>query len=326
MLAVKNWYEKSAAVAIFKQLARNKLTLAAIIYIGLFWLVGLVGIIQLLLGAVGLEFPFTPYDYREQNLDIIRQGPSLAHPFGTDFLGGDMLTRVIISIRMAVMLSFLVILFGGLILPIIFGLISGYFGGIIDYLIMRVGEILDAVPGFFMILFITVSLRPRYEVLFDSFGSSWYWLIKEGIIDFGLIFLVLSVFFWVGGARIIRSQTFSLREMPYIDAARVLGASPWRIMRRHILPNLLGIIILSVFGTLASIILLDIGISFFGLGVRPPHPSFGILFSESANYQILASSPHLLIFPGVIVILYIFSLLFIEMNLNRIVSSFYSRR
>lgn len=315
MTVIMDWYRRSATVAMFKALVENKLALAAIIYVALFYLVGI----------IGATF-FAPYDFREQNYELLRAGSSWAHPFGTDLLGRDMLTRVLYSMRTTAMLTILVIVFGGLFLPIGLGVAAGYFGKTWDWIIMRTGEILDAVPGFFMILFIMITLRPRYESFIDSMGPDWYFLIREGIIDFTIILFVMSVFFWVRGARVIRAQTFSLREMPYVDSARVLGAGSFRIITKHILPNLLGIIVLSVFTTLAAVVFLDIAISFFGMGMRPPHPSFGIMFNESANVQILRGSPHMLIFPGTIVILFILSLFYIEKTLNVIVNAFYSRR
>lgn len=315
MIAFTNWYERSAAVAMFRALIANKLALAALIYVVLFYLTGI----------IGATF-FSPYDFREQNYELLRAGTSWAHPFGTDLLGRDVLTRVLYSMRTTAMLTVLVIVFGGLFIPIGLGVAAGYFGKIWDWTIMRTGEILDAVPRFFMILFITITLRPRYEEIIDSMGEDWYFLIREGIIDFTLILAVMTIFSWVSGARVIRAQTFVLREMPYVDSARVLGAGSFRIITKHILPNLLGIIVLSVFTTLAAVVFLDIAISFFGMGIRPPHPSFGIMFNESANAQILRGSPHMLIFPGTIVILFILSLFYIEKTLNVIVNAFYSRR
>ncbi len=320
MNRVPNWMKNSSAIAIMQILLRNKIALVAMIYVMLFYLVGL---------GMTVEFfgvDLAPYDFREQNYDAIREGPSWSHPFGTDLLGRDLLTRVLYSMRTMVYLTILVIITGGLILPVGLGLLAGYFGKKWDWIIMRFGEVLDAVPGFFMILFITVMLRPRYENMIASFGSDWYFLIREGIIDFLLILFVLTIFSWVRGARVIRAQTFSLREMPYVDSARVLGANHMRLILKHILPNLLGIIVLSVFSTLAAVVFLDIAISFFGLGIRPPHPSFGILFNETANVQVLRSSPHLLIFPGIIVIFFILSLFYIEKTLNVIVNAFTSRK
>ncbi len=320
MTTLLNWTKNSAAVAIFKQLISNKIALFAVIYVVLFYLVGIV------MTAEFFGVSIAPYDFREQNYEALRQGSSWSHPFGTDLLGRDQLTRVLYSMRTLVFLTILVMITGGLVLPVGLGLVAGYFGKKWDWTIMRIGEIFDAIPGFFMIIFITVTLRPRYESIVDSLGSGWYFLIREGILDFLLILFVLTIFSWVKGARVIRAQTFTLREMPYVDSARVLGASHARIIMKHILPNLLGIIVLSLFSTLAAVVFLDIAIAFFGLGIRPPHPSFGILFNETANVQILRSSPHMLIFPGVIVILFIMSFFYIEKTLNVIVNAFYSRR
>jgi len=313
-----SWHKRSALFAMFRELLKNKIALLAVIYVGLFYLVGL---------AVTFEWfglSVTPYDYREQDYDILRQGPTWAHPFGVDLLGRDLLTRIMYSMRTVVWLTILVVITGGLFLPITLGVIAGYFGKTWDTVIMQLGYILDAVPAFFMILFIILTLRPRYEQLFEPLGNTGYSLIREGIVDFFLIFLVISLFSWVAGARVIRSLTLSLRELGYIDSARVLGASSFRIITRHIIPNLMRIIVLSVAGLLASVITIDLALSFFGLGIRPPNPSFGIMFSQSGNEQILKTSPHLLVIPGSIVILFILSVTYIGMKLQILVNSFTS--
>jgi len=286
--------------------------------------------IFLLFCLVGLanqfDLPLTPYGYEEIDYQAVRAGPSLAHWFGTDLIGRDMLTRVIFSMGTSVMLAILVVLFGGLIPGVTLGHIAGYFGGWIDEIIMRGGEVLANVPPFFMFLYLTLSLRPRYDEFFYSFGGVGEWLIKEGIVDFSMIFIVFSMFYWLGSARIIRSQVLSLREMPYVDSAKVLGASSLRIIIRHILPNNLGIIVLWMFQAMGAVVLTEVGLSFFGLGIRPPHPSFGVLFSENINsIRILDTCPHLLIFPGVIASVFILSFAFLEMNLNSILNSLYKK-
>lgn len=317
---IRNKEKPSIIVDIAKAMLKNKIVVFASIYLVLFYLIGIVACF-----AGFFDLPLTPYGYEEIDYSAVREGPSWLHWFGTDLIGRDVFTRVIFSIGTSVELSILVVLFGGLAIGVTLGLIAGYFGGWKDEIIMRIGEVFAMLPPFFMFLYLTLSLRPRYENFFYSLGGMGEWLIKEGIVDFSMIFFVFSLFYWVGSARIIRSETLKLREMPYVDAARVLGASPLRIIVRHILPNLLGIIVLWGFSALGSVVLLEVGLSFFGLGIRPPHPSFGVMFSEISSIRLLDTHPHLLIFPGIIVSLFIFSFAFLEMNLNRIIQTLYSK-
>ena len=305
---------------ILRELLKSKLVIVALVYIGFFFLGGLIG-----------PF-FALYGYEYIDYDHVRESPSMAHWFGTDLVGRDIFTRVLYSMRTTIFLSILVAVFGGIAIGVALGLISGYFagrdfrkGGWIDALIMRLGEVLSSVPPFFMFLFLTVSLRPRYEEFFYSLGFVGDWVIKEGIVDFMTIFLIFSFFYWVGEARIIRAQTLTVKSLPYVDAARVLGAPTGRIILRHILPNISGVIILWIFSTLGSAALLEVGLSFLGLGIRPPHPSFGVMFSDISSVRLLAAYPHLLLFPAIFVSLYIFAFWKIEMDLNRIIQSLYGK-
>lgn len=295
---------------------KNKITIGVMalsMFFSAIWLMNILGV------------PLTPYGYEQIDYGAVRQGPSLAHWFGTDLIGRDVFTRVIFSMGTTIELAILIVFFGGLVIGVALGLIAGYFGGKIDSLIMRVGELFAIMPPFFMFLYLTMTLRPRYENFFYSLGGTGEWLIKEGIVDFSMIFLVFSIFFWIGSARIIRSETLRLREMPYIDASRILGASPSRIILRHILPNLLGIITLWVFEALGSAAMAEIGVSWFGLGIRPPHPSFGVMFSEISSVRLLATYPHLLIFPGLVVSLFVFCFAFLQMKLDIILNTLYTK-
>lgn len=312
--------EPSLIKDVWKALLKNKLAVCALIFLAIFFLIGFTA------ALAGLfDFSITPYGYDEIDYQAVKQGPSWSHWLGTDLIGRDILTRVIFSMGTTVELAILIVIFGGLVIGVALGLAAGYFGGKIDSIIMRLGEVLTIMPPFFMFLYLTMTLRPRYENLFYGMGSAGEWLIKEGIVDFSMIFLVFSLFFWVGSARIIRSETLKLREMPYIDASRILGASSFRIILRHILPNLLGIITLWVFEALGSAAMAEIGLSFFGLGIRPPHPSFGIMFSEISSVRLLGSYPHLLVFPGLIVSLFIFSFAFLQMKLDIILNTLYTK-
>ena len=296
-------------------LLSRKIVLVAAVFVGSFYLVGIFGWI------------FAPYDYRVQDFDVIRQGPSSAHWFGTDLLGRDLFTRILYAARTSTILSLAVALIGGLPIGVALGMIAGYYGKWVDFIIMRVGELLVSVPALFLILFLRATVRDRYDgFIFENLGSFGETLARQGWIDLFVIFLVTSLIYWVGPARLFRSQILVLRSSVFVKSSIVLGASSGRIIFKHILPQLVPLIVLSGFSMLAGVIGTEIALSFFGLGIRPPTPSFGAMISEVSSIQMLGASPYLLLFPGMIAALYIFSLLFIEMNTNQVLSSIYERR
>jgi ABC-type dipeptide/oligopeptide/nickel transport system permease subunit len=292
----------------------RKILLAALISIVLFYVVGLFGWI------------FSPYDYRVQDFSAIRQGPSMAHWFGTDLLGRDIFSRILFAARTSVFLSLMVVFTGGLPFAVAVGILSGYLGRGVDFLIMRVGELLQSIPALFLILFLTATVRPRYDNFIFSLGSFGREIARQGWADLFLIFIITSLIYWVGPARLYRSQILVLRESLFVDSAKVLGASAKRIIGRHLLPHIYPLIVYSGFSMLASVIFTEIALSFFGIGIRPPTPSFGAMIREASNIQLLDTSAHLLLFPALVAIFYIFSLLFSEMNINQILSSVYERR
>ena len=298
---------------IARLLWKDRMSRIAMIYVGFFFSLGI------------LSFIWTPYDYREQALSVARQGPSWAHWFGTDLLGRDMFTRVLLAARITNILIIMTIVAGGLPLSIFLGVVSGYFGGKVDWGIMRFGELFIALPPLLFILLLTATMRPLYDSFLFDLGFVGEWSVRTGVADLLLIFTVTSLIFWVGGARIYRSQVLNLRNAPFVEGARMLGADNKRIIRRHILPQLYPFIAHSAFLMIAGVIGTEIALSFFGIGIRPPHPSFGAMFSESASVQLLNSAAHLLVIPGAIVGCFLFSILFLELRLTVILASIYER-
>ena len=251
--------------------------------------------------------------YRDQNLEQVLQGPSLDHPFGTDRLGRDLLSRVIWASRTTVIVTVATLLTGGLILAVSLGLISGYVGGWVDTLIMRVGDTFASLPTILMLILINATLKDQVrEVARDvedltGIGG----IVSSGAPDYFLIFGALSLFGWVSGARIIRSQILALRETEFILAAHMVGASTSRIMFRHLLPNVANIIIVSLSLGLAGIAGSEIVLTWFGVGIQPPNPSFGAMIFEASSVRTINNDPHLLLFPGAVVagLLFSFNLL-----------------
>lgn len=276
-----------------------------------------------LLGTIG--WIFAPYDYRAQDLTAIRQAPSFEHWFGTDLLGRDIFTRVLYAARTSTILSLAVAVVGGLPIAVAMGMIAGYYGKRVDFIIMRIGELLISVPALFLILFLRATVRERYDTFIYNLGPLGESLARQGWMDLAVIFLVTSFIYWVGPARLFRSQVLILRNSLFVKSSIVIGSSQGKIIWKHIFPHLIPLIVLSAFSMLAGVIGTEIALSFFGIGIRPPTPSFGAMISE-VNIQLLSASPHLLLFPGLIAALFIYSLLFIEMNLNQVLSSIYERR
>jgi peptide/nickel transport system permease protein len=277
-----------------RRLLRKKIAVAALVFIVVFYFCGLFAPVV------------APRSYTDQNLDAVNQGPSLAHPLGTDSLGRDMLSRVIWASRTTVVVTVATIITGGLVLSVGLGLLAGYAGGKVDTAIMRLGDVFFGLPGIPMLIMINATIGERVR------GWGWLGAIEkdlriDGFPDYFVIFGALSLFFWVGGARVIRSQVLALRETEYVTAARAMGASTWRIIGRHLLPNVSNIVIVSLSASLGAIAGTEIMLSWFGVGVQPPTPSFGAMLYEGGSIRTLQANPHLLLVPGIIVAALIFS-------------------
>ena len=281
-------------------------------------------IVIITLYMVGIFAPvIAPYDYAEQNLDISFQGPSLDHPFGTDRNGRDLLSRTIWAMRTTVVVTLATIATGGILLPLTLGMLAGYRRGMTDSLIMRTGEILASLPGLPMLILINATLRPRFvesaENLGEKVGTTWF--TDSGFADYFLIFFVLSLFGWVGGARLIRTQTLTLRGADYVRAAESFGASTPRILFRHLLPGVMPLIILGLSAGLGTIALAEIGLTFIGVGIQPPQPSFGALIADGSPRTVFENHPELLLVPGSVVVLLLLSFNLLGDAMNDVMTS-----
>ena len=275
---------------------QKKLARFALISILLFYLIGLIG----LLDSLGL--PILPYDPVATNLSARYQSPSLVHPFGTDILGRDIMTRVIYAMTTSSLISLMAFIGGGVLINITLSLVAGYYGGLRDSIIVKLGETLSGVPTLILMIVITASLGPPYKDAIRSISEfiHWDWLAQSGIAEIFLLFVVLSLIGWVGSVFLLRSRIAVLRELGFVESARALGASDARIMFWHILPNLMGLILLSLSGLLIAAIGTEIGLSYLGLGVKAPNPSFGVMFFSS-DVATLQNHTYIFIPPAVIV-------------------------
>ena len=219
----------------------------------------------------------SPYSPSAMNLDAILAPPSSAHWLGTDSLGRDILTRLLYGGRVSLWVGFVAV---GISVSIgaSLGLVAGYFRGLVDEAIMRLVDIMLCFPSFFLILAVIAFLEPS---LFN-------------------IMVVIGLTSWMGVARLVRAETLSLRERDYVAAARLSGAGLGRILFIHILPNALAPILVSATLGVAGAILVESSLSFLGLGVQPPAPSWGNMLLEGK--EALEISPWLSVFPGLAIL------------------------
>src|SRR5262245_3077442 len=208
--------------------------------------------------------------------------PGGAHPLGADFMGRDMWSRIVYGARISLAVGIGSTVLGCLI-GVIAGLLSGYFGGWLDLIVQRLIDIMQALPLLVMALVMAASLGPS---------------LSNTIIAISIP-LVPHV------ARVIRSHTLMLRELPYVEAARAAGMNEVSIAMRHVLPNTLAPLIVLATAQLGSAILTEAALSFLGLGIPEPHPSWGRMLSESAA-EYVRTAPWLVIFPGVAISLAVF--------------------
>ena len=282
---------------ILRRLVRKRLAVVALVVIVIIYLAGIFAPLV------------APYGFADTDFANTFAGPSLEHPLGTDRLGRDLLSRVMWSAQTTVIISAAAILTGGLALGVTLGLLAGYAGGRIDNLIMRVADTFFGLPEILMLLLITATVRPRVEDFFDKFDG---WPIlgglnEAGLPDYFLIFGVLSLFGWVGMARIVRSQVLSLRETDYVMAARAAGARTPRVLFHHLLPNVSNIVIVAITFSLGAIAGTEIALTWLGLGIQPPHPSFGVMIFDASGLTTLRAHPNLMLVPAVAVAALLFS-------------------
>lgn len=227
-----------------------------------------------------------PYDYAQQDLELGATPPSAAHWLGTDIFGRDLLTQIMFGGRISLAVGFIATAVA-LLIGVTWGAIAGYMGGRVDTVMMRLVDIIYALP--FMIFIV---------LLMVVFGRNML-----------LLFLAIGAVEWLTMARIMRSQVQSLRQQEFVEAAISLGLPTATIIRRHLIPNALGPIIVYTTLTIPSVMLLEAFLSFLGLGVQPPETSWGLLISYGA--ESMEEYPWLLLFPGLALTLTLFSLNFL---------------
>jgi len=218
-------------------------------------------------------FPPVPYSATEYDLTATLEGPSKKHWLGTDDRGRDVLARMIYGARISLSVGFVAVSIAAII-GVFLGSVAGYFGGIVDHIINRLIEIILTIPTFFLIIAIIAFLPPSiYNIM-----------------------AVIGLTGWTGIARLVRAEILKLKKMEFVLAARALGASHARIIGRHLLPNAMAPVLVSVVFGIAGAILTESSLSFLGFGVPPPTPSWGDILSQSRDY--IEFAWWLTIFPG----------------------------
>jgi len=260
------------------------------------------GVILIFLGLACFLIPlFTKHNYYEQDLNLGATPPGSAHWLGTDKLGRDQFVRILIGGRVSIMVA-LCATFVSLTIGVFYGAIAGFVGGKMDAFMMRVVDILYSLPFTIFVILILV--------FFKDAEAHFRWLEKAGIpFNLLLLFGAIGVVEWLTMARIVRGQVMSLKKQEFIEAAQALGLRKRRIILRHMIPNILGPIIVYTTLTIPSVMLLEAFLSFLGLGVQPPMSSWGLLIKEGAD--VMEEYPWLLMYPGFVLAITLFSLNFL---------------
>jgi peptide/nickel transport system permease protein len=248
---------------------------------------GAVFILIVALSAIAADF-ITPYEYQAQDLERYREGPSSAHLLGTDSYGRDVLSRVIYGGRISLSVGIVAVIIAQGI-AVVLGSIAGYYGGTSDWIVMRLVDVVMTFPWLIMVIMMVSLLGPS---------------VLNAMLAIGILG-------WTHPTRLIRGQILSIREMDFVLAARSVGVRPRRIIARHILPGVVGPLVVSATFMVASAILLEAGLSFLGLGVQPPTASWGNMMNAAMELIILEDMPWLWIPPGLMVALSVLAINFI---------------
>ena len=263
--------KRSQWLAVWKRLKRNKAAM-----------VGLAILVILVITAIFAPL-IAPYGYDDQSLENRLQGPSAAHWFGTDNFGRDIFSRIVYGSRFSLQVGFIAVGIGAIAGGSL-GAVAGFYGNKLDNVIMRIMDVLLAIPGILLAISIVASLGPGLTNVMIAVGI--------GAIP--------------GYARIVRASVLTVRDQEFVEAARAVGTSDFRIVMKHIIPNAMAPIIVQATLGVAGAILSAAGLSFIGLGIQPPSPEWGAMLSEGR--QFLRDNPHVTTFPGLAIMFTIFAL------------------
>ena len=289
----------------FRRLRKNKVAMASLIIIIL---------IMILSFIVPSFYPYSyktqikgannlaPMQYSQDELARIDAGESVfPHILGTDKMGRDYAIRVMMGSRISLMVGLIATAFI-LVIGSIYGSVAAFFGGWVDLVMMRIVDIIYTVPDVLLIVLLSFAIKSPLESLAQVPGFGWVQTVGTNLIS---IFIVFALLYWVGMARMVRSQILMLKESEYVTAARALGAKNGRIIKKHLLTNCIGTLIVTTTLQIPSSIFTESFLSFLGLGVAVPLPSLGSLASEAING--INTYPYLLFIPSILISLIILS-------------------
>ena len=284
-----------------RRLVRNKMAMTCLVILVLITLIAI---------FVPMFYPYSytkqdvsakylqPFEYSKKEMVKINKGEFVfPHIMGTDNLGRDYAIRVIYGTRISLMVGFVSALIV-VVIGILYGSISGYFGGKVDIIMMRIVDIIYSLPDVLIVILLSVAIKDIISLSKNEL------IIKLGA---GMIsiFIVFGLLYWVGMARQVRGQILSIKEQEYVLAARAMGASPMHIIMKHMIPNCVSVIIITAAMQIPSAIFTESFLSFVGMGVSMPMPSLGSLASDARSG--LVSYPYMLVFPAATIFLIVLS-------------------
>ena len=268
---------------VWRRLRKNKLALVGLGIILVFIVVGLVQVVAYpLTDGRGL----VPKDPNAVNYDLSPNGlgspPSISNPFGTDYLGRDIFSRALVATRISLLVGVIAVAIA-LTIGLIAGPVSGYYGGFVDTVIMRLADIFFAYPYILFVLLMMTVLGP-------------------GFVN---VFLAIGILSWATFARLVRGQVLTVKAMEYVEAAHAQGASDLRIIFRHVLPNSMAPVYVAIAMAVGGAIVTEAALSFLGIGIQPPNASWGKMIADYLNY-LMAGSWWMVLFPSVALVLTVF--------------------
>jgi len=267
----------------FRRLLKNKMAVLG-------------GIIIIVLFVLAIFAPYiAPYHYAEGNLIENYAKPGAKYLLGADFMGRDLLSRIIYGTRISLTVG-LIGAITAFIIGVLYGVISGYYGGKVDDIMMRFVDIMYGFPTLLLIILMMVLFKSSFAVTTPGTFAATLSDIDRAFGGLFFIFIGIGVTAWLGMARIARGMALSLREKEFVEAAKATGNSNLQIILKHVTPNLIGPCIVRVTLDIPRYITFEAFLSFIGLGVNPPTPSWGMMISE--GYKAIRSYPHLAIYPG----------------------------
>jgi len=267
----------------FRRLLKNKMAVLG-------------GIIIIVLFILAIFAPYiAPYHYAEGSLIDNYAKPGTKYLLGADFMGRDLLSRIIYGTRISLSVGMVGAL-TAFIIGVFYGVVSGYYGGKIDNFMMRFVDIMYGFPTILLIILLMVLFKSTFALATPGTFAGYLNVVDRAFGGLFFIFIGVGVTSWLGMARIARGMALSLREKEFVEAAKATGNGNLQIILKHVLPNLIGPCIVTVTLAIPGYITFEAFLSFIGLGVNPPTPSWGMMISE--GYKAIRSNPHLALYPG----------------------------